>query len=352
MARDVLDCAHALVGRDVREHDAADDVADSPHAVGVGVEVLVDDEPPPLELHAGLLRAEALGVGRAADRQQHLVRVDGAALAAGREPHLQRATVLRNLRDPGLRVHDSAEAVEVLQVRAHEVGVDHRQHLGQHLEHRHLRSERREHRGEFHADDAASDHGEPLRDLLQLEDAVRVDRQLGALQRDAGDRGAGGDDHVLDVDRLIADRHLAAAGQPRRALERGHATCFEQALDALDELIDDRRLPLLRRHPVEAEVSGDEAERLARPGERVELRRLEQRLGRDAAAHEAGAAHAVLLDDRGGRTELSGAERGHVAAGPAADNQHIKGRGHQPPLYELQAEIISMRPCRSGCSGS
>src|SRR5207249_3835089 len=40
--------------------------------------------------------------------------------------------------------------------------------------------------------------------------------------------------------------------------------------DALHELIDDLCLALLRRGPVEADVAGDQAERRARLGERVE----------------------------------------------------------------------------------
>jgi len=41
----------------------------------------------------------------------------------------------------------------VLGVRRDDVALDHRQHLRQHLEDRHPAAERREHRGELHADD-------------------------------------------------------------------------------------------------------------------------------------------------------------------------------------------------------
>ena len=51
---------------------------------------------------------------------------------------------------------------------------------------------------------------------------------------------------------------------------------------------------------------------------------LEQRLGRDAAPVEAGAAeHRRALDDGGLQPELRGADRGDVAAGARADDDHV-----------------------------
>src|SRR5216684_2427565 len=84
-------------------------------------------------------------------------------------------------------------------------------------------------------------------------------------------------------------------------------------------------------------------ERLACLGERVELGRLEQRLGRDASADQAGAAHAVLLHDGCRRAELRGPKRGDVAARAAADHDHVKRPSHRPHLYEPSNLIMSIR---------
>ena len=54
------------------------------------------------------------------------------------------------------------------------------------------------------------------------------------------------------------------------------------------------------------------------------VRVLEQRLGRDAAPVEAGAAeHRRALDDRGLQPELRGADRGDVAAGARSDHDDV-----------------------------
>ena len=54
------------------------------------------------------------------------------------------------------------------------------------------------------------------------------------------------------------------------------------------------------------------------------VRVLEQRLGRDAAPQQAGAAERLLLlDDRDLEAELRGADGGHVAAGAGADDDDV-----------------------------
>ena len=56
-----------------------------------------------------------------------------------------------------------------------------------------------------------------------------------------------------------------------------------------------------------------------------QVRGLQQRLGRDAADVEAGAAQRrVLLDDRHLQAELGGADRRHIAAGAGADHDEVE----------------------------
>ena len=106
----------------------------------------------------------------------------------------------------------------MLGVRGDQVGVDHRENLRQHLQHRDLGAERREHRRELHPDHTAADDRKAGRNFFELEDAVGVDRELGAFQRDARDGRAGRDDDVFGRDRLAIDRDLALARQTRGAV--------------------------------------------------------------------------------------------------------------------------------------
>ena len=70
------------------------------------------------------------------------------------------------------------------------------------------------------------------------------------------------------------------------------------------------------------------------------VRVLEQRLGRDAAPEQAGAAERLLLLDDGGlEAELRGADRGDVAAGARADDDDVVFLGHVWSRFARQ-------PCR------
>ncbi len=178
VAGNVLHRAHAFVRRDVGEHDAPDHVTDGPDPVGVGVQVLVHDHAPAIHLHAGFVCVQALSEWHASDGQQDLVGVHGATFAPRRELHLQAAVLLDDPGDLAVGVDFAAQARQVLGVDGDQVAVDHGEDLRQHLEHGHLAAQRREHRRELHADDAAAYDGEPPGDLLQLQDLVRVDREL------------------------------------------------------------------------------------------------------------------------------------------------------------------------------
>src|SRR5207244_3849857 len=110
--------------------------------------------------------------------------------------------------------------------------------------------------------------------------------------------------------------------------------------------------------PVEADVVGDQAEGLPRLGEGVELRRLEERFGGDAAADQTGAAHPVLLDDGSFGTQLRRAQGGDVAARAAADHRYVKSPRHSSYLYLPSTGIMpsgrAFPPAelRLGCTGS
>src|SRR5439155_1490042 len=79
---------------------------------------------PALELHTGLRRTPALGIGRAADRAQHLVGIDRPAFGTRRELHLEPALRLDDLGDLGVGLDHAAQPGQMLRVGGDQVGVD------------------------------------------------------------------------------------------------------------------------------------------------------------------------------------------------------------------------------------
>src|SRR5258706_284308 len=98
---------------------------------------------------------------------------------------------------------------------------------------------------------------------------------------------------------------LAGFRQPLQALvELGHDTVFV-GVDGLHVYAAEARL---------------DAELLGLTGGVGHLTGVQERLGRDAAAVQAGAAELVFFDQRDRQAELRGAERGRVAPAPAAED--------------------------------
>jgi hypothetical protein len=127
------------------------------------------------------------------------------------------------------------------------------------------------------------------------------------LDRAGGTRGSSADDlrmTVVVVDLVLLEQEPDAAVQA--AGDRAAAADHLLKVD-LDRVGVDHDAPLL--------AVGD---RLL-----VELRVVQQCLGRDAAPVEADASEVVPFDDGGLETELRGANRANVSAGSAADHDEV-----------------------------
>ena len=125
------------------------------------------------------------------------------------------------------------------------------------------------------------------------------------------------------------DLDLAGSRDPRLADDRLGLVLLEQKLDALGEFA--HHLVLVRHHGGKIErhlrLDAELGEFLARLLEA--LAGVQQRLGRDAADIEAGAAEAsALVDASRFEAKLAQPDRGVVAAGSAADDDGIELFGH------------------------
>jgi hypothetical protein len=71
----------------------------------------------------------------------------------------------------------------------------------------------------------------------------------------------------------------------------------------------------------------------------IDVRRVEQLLGRNAAAQETGSAKIlVTLDDRCLQSDLGRPDRGNIAAWSGPDNRHVELLCHLPP-FELASTV-------------
>ena len=150
----------------MRQHDAASDVADGINVRVVGDHALVHlDETLVISLDACVLKSKVLTVGHSAHGHQNpvILFVHLLAVELGSDLDLLAGGLdLQNLR---FQAHFLEGLLGVGRHGSDEVGVGSGQHRFHGLDDRDLGTHRRVHRAEFHADVAAADDEQRLRDV-------------------------------------------------------------------------------------------------------------------------------------------------------------------------------------------
>ena len=169
-------------------------------------------------------------------------------------------------------------------------------------------------RAPLHPDHAAADDRHGLGDLLQVQDLVGVDGEIAAADRKLARGRAGGDHDVPGPIGGVADGEASTLQEPGGSAKDGHPVGLHQSFDAAHQAVHDLDAALLGGCQVEAETVGDDTEAGPLPAqERIELGRLQQRLGRDAAADHAGPSQPIPLRDCDAGAELCRTDGRHVA---------------------------------------
>jgi hypothetical protein len=270
-----------------------------------------------------------------ADGDEHHVGLERLRLAAGRRLDRDLARRARFLDCGHLVPELEAHALlgQDLLHLAGDLGIKAGQDAVEELDDRDLRAEPPPHRAELQPDDAGADHEQPLRHLRQRQRAGGGDDRL-FVDVDAGQRrhvGAGGNDHGLGLERLLlavdeGDLDLARAGNAGRAVEVVHLVLAQQERHPVDVAL--HALVLEGHHLAEVELRLDLDPHVAQAVARLleKLGSVQQRLGRDAADVEAGAAVGGPLLDHGDlEAELAGADGADVAAGAGSDDDEVEG---------------------------
>ena len=280
------------------------------------------------------VKTQALGVRTPADRQQHDVGFD-----------LDRGTALGGFGGQGHAGvgHDRAGDLgpeAKFQPLLHQdalkggrdLGVDPRHDAVEVLDHRDLRPQPAPDAAELQPNDAGANDHQMRRHRVQLQRASGGNDPL-LVHRHAGERGrfaAGGDNDVFRGMHGPIDIHLPAGDDAAGAFEPGDLVLTEQEFDAFDVGADNLPLAGLHAGKVQCDPGHHDAVIGEGVGRLIEiLRRVQQRLGGDAAHVQAGAAEGGAFFDAGHfHAQLRGSDGANVAAGAGADNDDVEGFGH------------------------
>ena len=222
------------------------------------------------------------------------------------------------------------------------------------LDDRDLGAERLPDARELDADDAAAEDDRRARGSRSSSSAWSLGEDpaadLEARQRAAV--RAGREDHVRAAVDVVADAHRRAGLEAALAGDDGDAAGLDEALEALVLLRDDALAVGADAGRVDALECGADADGRRIAGDLGDLGRVQQRLGRDAAAVQARAAHLVLLDEGDRLAELRRSQRRGVAAAAAAEDDEVERvLGHHALLScdeadEASAPSPPSGPCR------
>ncbi len=213
------------------------------------------------------------------------------------------------------------------------------------LEHRDLAAQTPPYAAEFESDDACADDAEARGYGVELQGVPGIDDVLAVVRRILQPNGRG-TRRQYDMRGLqgffgaVGGSHqdLVPRQQAPMPLDSHHAVRLEQRRDAAGHGLDHGSAALLHGREVELEVADlDAVDAELLLGALIEFRGFEQRLGRNAAGVETGAAErktavGVLPFVDAGHLQLvlRGANGGGIPGRSRADDDHIVDVAHTP----------------------
>ena len=127
-------------------------------------------------------------------------------------------------------------------------------------------------------------------------------------------------------DRLaVVELECVRVAEPGRATDQFEAAVLQLAAPVAGEFLDHRRLAPHHCREVEADLARLQAPDAGAPGLVPHIGRVQQRLGRHAAAQDAQSAQfPAALDNDGATTAAGGRPCGGVAGAAAADHRNLE----------------------------
>ena len=332
LTSDALDAGHRFFLGFMRKHGAGGDVANRVDARRGGAVMWVNRDAAFLvAFNAHLFKAEALGVGAAANCHQNFIGFKLELFAVLFRSENRVGTVLVETGDFGAKVKIEALFFEEAFGGFGDILVKPCRDVGKEFDDLDLGAKACPDRAEFEADRARTNDRQLFRYFGEGDGFVAADNSF-AIKGKEGEFNNAGTGRKDDVFRfkgsfgLSVDAYLIAALKTAEPMKDLYFIGFHEVLNAAAQLIDGGGL---FRHEL-ADINGGFLDLnpvcgSAVCGEVKHLGRVQECLAGDAADVKAGAAKVVVFFDKGGlEPELGGADRGNVAAGARTDDNAIE----------------------------
>ena len=323
----------------MRQHRPADHVTDGIDTRQVGTALIIDmDKAALVQQQAGFRGSQAVGIRAPANRDDQAIELQRLHALFNLVFDADHVVIDRRVLDQCAEADIQPLVAEHRQCGAAYLPVRHGQEHILCLEQRHGRSQPSPDAAEFQADNPGTDDAEPRRHLRPVQrtggihDTVALQRRRPDVQR----RRTAGQDHVCGSQRLRSavmpcDTHLRPGQQLTAAAQPVHAVGPEQGLDSARQFLHHPVLAGNHGSDIVRQLAGDNA----MPGGTVtnlfiERRTFQQRLGRNAADVQAGAAEHRLsllaepvVHAGSPETKLCTADSGNITSRPGTDDDCV-----------------------------
>ena len=334
LASDQLGDGGAVILCLVGQHRPVNAVTDCPDTVG-NLEVIGGlDNAALVGLAANRFEAQPFGIGAAAHSDDDGIGFEGFLVTAFCRLHEKLDLVVHPLNASDLLAKAELKALFLEDALGFlgDLIVCARHDAVEIFDHGHIGAKTGPDRAELQPDNPGADNDQLFGNFLERDgpgighDALFVDLDI----RQGGRLRPRRDHDILRIQRLLLavlaiDLDDALVLDAAKAFDVIDLVLLHQEFDALGQALHGIFLLAHHLRQVDLDPAGLDAEPFEIIlGRREQFRRVQQRLGGDAADIEAGAAeHAALVDDGGLQAKLAATDRAIVAAGAAADNHYI-----------------------------
>ena len=299
---------------------------------------------PPVHLHAHSFQSESGGVGTAANTHKNLLRADRLQLSF-------RGFKMHSISLKGCNLAAKIENHTLGSVSGAEHSADFviqgTKNLREHLDDGHFGPYGIEETGKLHPNDTSADNDHILRSLLQTKGFPACDNAVPGLCQTRDWRhksGTSGTDQnflraILLPLSLETEIPVRTAGNLRAGLDNFHSEIAHRHTDCSGELLCDLVLAGHHLGKIQAGALGTDSIFLAAASMIIELRAVQQGLGRNTAFVEAHASKLTFFKQESFESLRSGSLSCHISAGTGANNCDIKCHNSRSLARQLQIKL-------------
>ena len=290
--------------------------------IGEALQKFVQDNSPVFDDDPGRSQVEGVEIGCPAGGMNHEIGVNSDLPALRQGAHAEAVARPLDCLDRRAGLNLDADFRKLLHEPAHELGIKARKHALRSLQYGHLCTRARGDMGELGRDVAATDHDDPLRQILKLHECIAEDGVLRTVEAERDRARASGNHDVTAFERAAFHYDRVRTIETGNPVEGINALFGKTLFTFLRYGIGEGPLEGDHLFPVDARFANDFA--LMHPARPIgRFGPADQHFLGIAAAQSASSAEGTMVNYRNRLARAADARGNHLRAGAGADDNDV-----------------------------